>query len=206
MNVPPAGTAGHPGASKGHGVEDDRELVERVRRGDGDAYEALVERYGGRLHNMLLHLAGGDAELAGELVQEAFVHAYARLDRFAGASSFYTWLYRLARNRAIDVLARKRPRALEAGDLERAGDRRAAASGPHRAVERDELRDQVRAALARLEPDHREIILLRDFEELGYDRIAELLELPLGTVKSRLNRARRALRDELAPLLEGSEP
>lgn len=193
--LPFTGNTGDPLPSKGHG--DDRVLVERVRSGDGAAYAELVDRYGGRLHAMLLHLAGGDHDLAAELTQEAFVRAYANLDQFAGASSFYTWIWRLARNRALDLLARKRPRNL---DLEPLG-AVAADAGPGAAMEDAEQRDAVRRALDELPTDQREILLLREFEGLDYAQIAEALDVPEGTVKSRLNRARAALRERLGGVI-----
>lgn len=181
--------------SKGHA--DDHALVERVRRGDGSAYGELVDRYGGRLHAMLLHLAGGDGDLAAELTQEAFVRAYANLAQFAGASSFYTWLWRLGRNRALDLLARKRPRA---HDLEPLG-AVAADAGPGAALEGEEQRAAVRCAIASLPVDQREVLLLREFDGLDYEQIAAALDVPEGTVKSRLNRARAALRERLAGVI-----
>lgn len=193
------GTAGPADPSKAQeGPGDDRAVVERVRAGDGEAYAELVDRYGDRIYSMLLHLAGGDAEQAAEFVQEAFVRAYERLDRFDGKSSFYTWLYRLARNRAIDLLAKKRPTAFERPTLEAAAEAGGRpGSGPQRALERSELQQQVHDALGRLPAEQREIILLRDFDGHDYAAISELLEVAVGTVKSRLNRARAALRAEL---------
>ena len=172
-------------------------LVEQVRRGDGNAFAALVDRYGGRLHAMLLHLAGGDQDLAAELTQEAFVRAYANLEQFAGASSFYTWIWRLARNRALDLLARKRPRNL---DLEPLG-AIAADAGPGAALADADQRAAVHRALAELPAEQREILLLREFDGLDYERIAAALDLPEGTVKSRLNRARTALRERLSGVI-----
>jgi len=192
--------------SKGHAPqeepEDDRLLVERLRRGDDTACDELLDRYGDRLFAMLLRLAGGDAEQAAEFTQEAFVRAYERLDRFDGTSRFYTWLYRLARNRALDLLARKRPVALDSEGLEAAaGSQNRAAADPGKRIEADERHAAVHAALDRLGAEQREIILLRDFEGLDYAEIAERLETAVGTVKSRLSRARAALRDELAERL-----
>jgi RNA polymerase sigma-70 factor (ECF subfamily) len=126
-----------------------------------------------------------------------FVRAYANLAQFAGASSFYTWIWRLARNRALDLLARKRAHNL---DLEPIGSV-APGPGPAAALEDAEQRDAVRAALATLPPDQREVLLLREFDGLDYQQIADALELPEGTVKSRLNRARAALRDRLAGII-----
>lgn len=182
-------------------ADSDQRLVAAVRAGRTHAYDILVERHAERIFHTLLHLAGGDAELAAEFVQEAFVRAYERLDRFAGDAAFYTWLYRLARNRAIDLLAKKRPRAAAPTTIEAAGDARGHASGPHRRLEQRERCHAVRAALARLPLEQRELILLRDFEALDYATIAARLDCALGTVKSRLSRARAALRDELADLV-----
>lgn len=193
--LPISGNAGAHLPSKEHG--DDRVLVERVRAGDGAAYAELVDRYGGRLHAMLLHLAGGDHDLAAEFTQEAFVRAYANLDQFAGASSFYTWIWRLARNRALDLLERKRARNV---DLESLG-AIAADAGPGAALEGSEQRDAVRRALDDLPADQREILLLREFDGLDYVDIATALDLPEGTVKSRLNRARAALRERLCGVI-----
>jgi len=175
-------------------LADDAILVARVRSGDGTAYAVLVDRYGHRLHAMLLHLAAGDAELAGEFTQEAFVRAFANLDQFAGRSGFYTWLWRLARNRAIDLLARKRPQATDLSTLQPSSN----AAAPGARLEQDELRAGVQRALARLPIDSREIIVLREFDQLDYAEIADVLDLAEGTVKSRLNRARAALRELLA--------
>ncbi len=192
MNGNPA-TAGPSKTHVGPRNPDDAELVTRLRAGDATAYEEAMVRYGDRLYAMLLHLVNGDHEQAGELTQEAFVRAYANLDRFAGHSSFYTWLYRLARNRALDILARKRPLAR---DLETLG-RAAPGISPLDQLAGAELRTAVRAALDTLPGDTREILLLREFDGLDYAQIAELLDCAEGTVKSRLSRARAALRAAL---------
>jgi RNA polymerase sigma-70 factor, ECF subfamily len=177
--------------SKLHGHdEDERSLVAAARAGDAHAYGRLVDRHGGRLHAMLLHLANGDGDLAAEFTQEAFVRAWANLDRFAGDSAFYTWLYRLARNRALDLIARKRPRCVDLATLAPT----APGDAPLEVMAAGEHRDAVRAALAELAGDQRELLLLREFEGLDYQAIAERLDVPEGTVKSRLNRARAALR------------
>lgn len=178
--------------------DDDRQLVDRVRAGDRSAYDDLVARYGDWLFQILLHLAGGDREAAAEFTQEAFVRAFERLDRFDGASRFSTWLYRLARNRAIDLLRRKRPQA--DGDFA-AEQRGASGAPPQQDLERREAQHAVQQALASLPADQREIILLRDFDGQDYATIAAALDVPPGTVKSRLSRARAALREAVQPLL-----
>src|SRR5206468_1978915 len=102
----------------------------------------------------------GDRDLAAELTQEAFVRAYDRLSQFEGASSFYTWLYRLARNRALDLLERKRPTAMADEHLERASD----GPSPSDAMAATELRERVRAAMALLPVETRELLLMREFD------------------------------------------
>ncbi len=175
--------------------EDDRDLAARARDGDAAAYTELVDRYGGRLDAMLVHLCAGDRDLAAEFTQEAFVRAFERLDQFQGGSSFYTWLYRLARNRAIDLLAKRRPTAMDDEHLGAIPD--ADGATPFDRLAADDRQRLVRDGLARCSPEHREILLLREYEDLDYDRIADLLGIALGTVKSRLNRARNELRDRL---------
>lgn len=182
--------------------DDDRILVDRVRHGDALAYEHLVELYSRRLYHSLLHLVGGDIDLAQEFTQEAFVRAYERLDRFSGSSSFYTWLYRLAHNRAIDCLAKRRPEARDDSLLDA---QTGATASPDRDLAREETCRLVQDGLQRLAADQRQILLLRDFEGLDYAAIADLLEVPEGTVKSRINRARRALRELLEPVLSGAD-
>lgn len=193
------GTSTTAQASKAY---DDR-VLERVRAGDSEAYAELVDRYGDRLFQVLLPLANHDHEQAAEFVQEAFIRAFERLDRFDGRSGFYTWLYRLARNRAIDLLAKRRPVASSDTVLESAAG--AGGIAPDAATSREELHAQVHSALERLQPEQREIIILRDFDGLDYPSIAAFLEIAEGTVKSRLNRARSALRSELAGHISGAD-
>jgi RNA polymerase sigma-70 factor (ECF subfamily) len=196
---PAQASKGHAAAPAPSGISDDRDLARRAAAGDANAYADLVDRYGGRLHAMLLNLAHGDHDLAAEFTQEAFVRAWERLDQFQGGSSFYTWIYRLARNRALDLLDRKRPARLAVdADGGTRDDAPAGTAAPGDAMVREEQRGLVQAALKTLPAASREILLLRDFENLDYAAIADLLELPVGTVKSRISRARGELRDALA--------
>jgi RNA polymerase sigma-70 factor (ECF subfamily) len=184
--------------SDGHETQDaagDLNLVVAARRGDHQAFAALVDRCGVMVHAMLLHLVNGNRELAEELLQDAFVRAWERLDRFDGGCRFSTWMWRLARNRALDRLAKKRPEAM-GEHLEQV-----AGGAPGRAaegLERDESRQAVQRALAQLEPDDRALILARDFAGHDYETLAQDYEVPVGTIKSRLHRARAALRSLLA--------
>ncbi|NRA40650.1 MAG: sigma-70 family RNA polymerase sigma factor [Planctomycetes bacterium] len=179
-------------------IQDDRDLAQRAQAGDHAAFNSLVEAYSSRIFNMLLQLCNGDRDMASELTQEAFVRAYERLDSFAGESKFYTWLYRLARNRAIDVLKRKRPMSSDPHKL----DVGSSTIDPSADLERSELQAQVQSALAQLKDEQREIILLRDFDGHDYQEIATLLDIAPGTVKSRLNRARKSLREILSPFMQ----
>lgn len=176
----------------------DAALVEAAQRGDRDAFGQLVVRYQDRLFNTLLRIAGSQEDAA-DAVQDAFVQAYTKLDSFRGASQFYTWLYRIAMNIA---LSRRRRRRLTASiDLakECRGEEPAdVARRPEEALLANEQVEQVQAALGDLADDHRAIIVLREIEGCSYEEIAAMLELPVGTVRSRLFRARLQLRDKLS--------
>ena len=184
--------------SKGEAI-DDRFLAMRARAGDREAYSQLVALYSDRLHAMLLHLANHDRDLAAELTQEAFVRAYERLEQFSGQSSFYTWLYRVARNRAIDLFARKHTAAYTGQEPA------SQATSPLDALGNDELRERVQQALQGMPLASRELLVMREFDGWDYDRIAEALEVPLGTVKSRLARARMELRSRLCGTIQAED-
>lgn len=172
-------------------VVDDGELIRRAREGEVDAFDTLVGRHAHRLLRMVRNLTG-TIEDAEDVTQEAFAAAYFKLDSFAGRSSFFTWLYRIALNKAI---SRRRQRRLETTHASRpladsAGD----VAGGAEVLLRDEQIERLREVIARLEPDRRSVLVLRDVDGRGYDEIAEILNLPKGTVRSRLHRARCDLR------------
>lgn len=198
-----------PAASKGYAPgdisSDDGILVSAARHGDGEAYARLLERHSPRIYTMLLHVANGDHQLAAELVQEAFSRAWERLDQFHGECAFSTWLWRLARNRAIDILRRKRPQAMSPEILAQHAGASADHQGGCHPIERQEQREMVQQALAQLPEDSRELLLMRDFAGHDYATIAATLEVPLGTVKSRIARARGALREHLAGRLSAED-
>ncbi len=190
--------------------QEDRELIEAVRGGDPSAYRGLVERYQGRVYALLCGMVR-DREEARDLTQEAFIRAYRQLDRFRGDAGFYTWLYRIAMNVAIDHLRRQRSRrqeAFEEGVAARDGDGAIdpahSRADPSRAVERQQIGEAIFQALEKLSDEHRQVILLREVEGLSYREIAEVMEIPEGTVMSRLFYARRKLRDLLREM--GIEP
>jgi len=176
---------------------DDATLIERSRAGKPEAFGELVVRYQDRLYNTLIRVCG-EAEEARDVTQEAFVQAFVKLDSFRGNSAFYTWLYRIAFNTAISRRRRRKPtssldEAREAAGVEPADpDAR-----PEANLEREEQAVQVRAALATLSAEHRSVLVLREIEGYDYETIGEMLEVPVGTVRSRLHRARMQLKEEM---------
>ncbi|HEY8370962.1 MAG TPA: sigma-70 family RNA polymerase sigma factor [Thermodesulfobacteriota bacterium] len=171
----------------------DHDLVTRARNGDREAFRVLVERYEGRAYAIAFGLVG-DREDAREIVQEAFLKAYRTLGGFRGDSSFYTWLYRIVVNLAIDARRKEHPSPLEAPD--RLEDRDS--PSPSDDAYRSELRAAILAAIDDLPPEQRAAIVLRELEGLSYAEIAEVEQVPIGTVMSRLFYARRKLQNALA--------
>jgi RNA polymerase sigma-70 factor (ECF subfamily) len=191
------------------GVEhDDAELLRRGRAGDRDALRQLYERY----HRRVLAVVVGmvrNPEDAREIVQDTFVRAFRSLDNFKGDSSFYTWLYRIAVNRAIDLQRRgSKFQSTEFDETIGLGDDAAVTSGsvatsedPFLAVRNRELGRKISEAIEGLTPDHRAVILLREIEGLSYEEISEVMDCSLGTVMSRLHYARKKLQAKLKELL-----
>ncbi len=185
-------------------LSEDQEAIEQVLGGDSSAYAAVVDRYQRRLLGLLLH-ACGDAELAEDIAQEAFVRAYRKLSLFSGESQFYTWLARIAMNLLFSDRRRKRlenqvPR--EGFDVALDGEgfsNRTSSMRPDQLLELDETQRCVRQAIACLDEERRVVVIMRDFDGMEYDAIAEALEIPIGTVRSRLHRARLELKSILQP-------
>ena len=179
---------------------DDRRLIEECLAGNTSAFGVLVRRYQDRLFNAVLRVLD-HAEDAADVVQDAFLNAYQSLNSFKGDSEFFTWLYRIAFNAAIS-LRRKRKAVLsiDGGQEDKTVGEPIDPSEygrPGVALERGEEDAQVMAALDRLSPEHRIVLVLKDLEGQKYEDIAEILDVPIGTVRSRLHRARLELRDLL---------
>ena len=187
---------------------DDAALVERCRAGDVAAFEPLVEKYRQRVWRLAYNILR-DREEAWDVAQEAFIKAFQALPSFRGQSAFYTWLYRIVMNVAAD---RGRSRGAQGRafgtervpeeDWERVlPDQNPGDESPDAAAARTEERAKIMKALDTLSEDHRRIVMLSDLEGLSYREIAETLDIPMGTVMSRLHNARKRLRDALGPLL-----
>ncbi len=185
-------------------MKDDAQLIDEALAGDSAAFGQLVTKYQDRLYNTLVHVVG-TSEAAFDGVQDAMVQAYVKLETFQRNSraAFYTWLYRIAFNLAVSRHRRER----QTLSLDRARD----ASGdepadnglaPGARLEQQERAAQVQAALATLSEEHRAILVLREIDDCAYDAIAEILDLPVGTIRSRLHRARLQLRDQLKGILQ----
>ena len=169
-------------------------LISRARGGDREAFGALVEQYRDNVYRLAYRMCG-NAYDADEAAQEAFVAAWRALPNFRGDAKFSTWLYRLTTNAAIDVMRReKRHKAAGDGEMVEVADD---TDSPQETVERTEQQEAVQKALSTLSEEYREVLLLRYMEELDYAEIAEVLQLPSGTVKSRINRAKAALKTAL---------
>lgn len=181
----------------------EQELVSRAKQGDQTAFAQLVEANQNKIYSLTLRMSG-HPEDAADLAQEAFLRAWRTLPSFQGDSSFSTWLYRLASNICIDFLRQeKRKRAavnvtsLDEDDSSAAADIPDHRFSPQNELERKELQQAVGQALLKLSDEHRQVLILRELDGLSYTEIARRLDLEEGTVKSRIARARLALRNIL---------
>lgn len=188
----------------------DGELVREARRGDKDAFRELVERYQRKIVSVALGMVH-NPEDAMEIAQETFIKAYESLDGFKGESSFYTWLYRIAFNRAIDFRRRVRRHptiglqdrfgSVESGESFEEVLREEGRTDPFDHAEAREVGDRVAEAINELTPDHKAVILLREVEGLSYEEISRVMHCSKGTVMSRLHYARKKLQKQLKDLL-----
>ena len=186
----------------------DQQLVERVQRGDKAAFDLLVVKYQRKIFRLLSRLIRDTAEIE-DVAQEAFVKAYRALPSFRGDSAFYTWLYRIAINTAKNYLVsqgRRAPTSTQA-DVEDAetfddGDHLRDLNTPDSMLVTKQVGEAVNRAIDKLPEDLRTAIVLRELEGLSYEEIAESMQCPIGTVRSRIFRAREAIALELRPILD----
>jgi RNA polymerase sigma-70 factor (ECF subfamily) len=174
----------------------EEELIAQAQAGDRAAYGELIRRHRKGVVNVVYRMCG-DAALAEDAAQETFIRAWEKLGGYKPRSAFRNWLYRIATNQAIDQLRRDRPTV----DVEKVP-LRDPARGPERSLELNERAEIVRQAVLALPPAGRSALILREYEGLSYQEIADTLEIPIGTVMSRLSYARRRLRETLASYME----
>jgi RNA polymerase sigma-70 factor, ECF subfamily len=181
----------------------DAECVRRVQQGDTDSFEILVRRHQRTIFNLVYRLLG-DYDEAAEVAQEVFLSAYKSIGQFRGDANFSTWLYRIGLNHASTRRkslnnTQQRHVALDGTEVIADG-----VADPAKSFEHKEIQQQVQQALNRLDPADARIILLRDLQDVPYEDVAEMLDIPVGTVKSRLHRARQALKANLAPYFQAN--
>ncbi len=186
----------------------DEDLMERIVEGSEAAFALLVKRYQGRVTN-LVHRFIYDRDRAAEIAQEVFLRVFLHRKRYRRSGKFSTWIYTIAVNLAKNEIRRKsRLKGVMSLDtlLEATGDSGAfladAKPGPVSKTHQHQIEEIVMAAIQRLQPKYREVILLRDIQQLTYEEIEQVLDIPGGTVRSRINRARNALKDMLEPIMK----
>jgi len=178
-------------------VNDEEALIQSALAGESSAFETLVCRYQDRLYTAMISIVG-NADEAEDVVQESFIQAYLKLDTFQQNSRFFTWLYRIAFNYALARRRRNRGHLSLEESRENTGAEPAfQGDTPDTRMSRNEDIQLVHKALALLSEDHRSILVLREMEDLAYEEIADALNISIGTVRSRLNRARAALKTQL---------
>jgi len=189
---------------------DDRRLVERVRGGDRQAFDVLVLKYQHRIVKLVMRYVRDPSE-ALDVTQEAFIKAYRAMPKFRGDSAFYTWLYRIAINTAKNHIVAMKRRPMEYDlDLQESGGYATnvqlhETDSPDRIAQREELRDALQASIDALPEELRVAIVLREIEGMSYDEIATAMNCPIGTVRSRIFRARDAIDTAIRGLVDGED-
>lgn len=193
------------------GLSDD-ELAERCRRQDHEAFTEIVERYKNRVHWLVRRMVGGENDE--DITQEVFLRVYQAIEGFQGRSSFRTWLYRIARNLCLTELKKRGSRG-EHLSIEDEGEEKvhcllpASAGGLEEEIERRDLSRNIQSLIAKLPENYRTVLTLFYVQQVRYEEIAEIMEIPMGTVKTYIHRARLRLRDlivadpEIAGLASG---
>ena len=184
----------------------DQQLVKRVQKGDKRAFDLLVIKYQHKILSIISRYVKDSGEVQ-DVAQEAFIKAYRAIGNFRGDSAFYTWIYRIAINTAKNYLVSRgrRPPAsdveVEDAEFYQGSDHLKDVSSPENHMMRDQLEDVVKRAIQNLPEDLRTAVTLREMEGLSYEEIAEVMDCPVGTVRSRIFRAREAIEQKMAPLL-----
>ena len=176
-------------------MESDELLIERTLEGELSAFEELVERHRGIVYRVAARIVGPDD--AEDVSQDTFLRAFHRLDQYRGTAAFRTWLLQITQNTALNALAWSRRRPTVPADESAETPDRDPVRQPVTELERREREQRLELKLRALRPEYRAVLVLRDLEGLGYNEIAEVLEMPLGSVKGRLHRARGELIDLL---------
>ncbi|MFL2871606.1 MAG: RNA polymerase sigma factor [Pirellulaceae bacterium] len=176
-------------------MKDDAQLVRDAQAGDADALGQLIERYQDRLYSCMIQVTGSPHESL-DVLQDTFIQMLGKIDTLKDPQHFFTWLYRIAFNRAMTKQRNKRPTVSIHHDNSKVADEIEDTQPAAEAqLQSDELQQQVLEAVAQLDEPFRKVIILREMEDLDYETIAEILEISVGTVRSRLHRARSQLRD-----------
>ncbi len=185
-------------------MTNETQLIEQTLQGDTAAFGQLVRHYQDRLFTSIVHVVG-QREEAEDIVQDAFVHALLKLDTFRRKSSFYTWLYRIAMNTAVNRQRRARPE-VSIGQVPHQTGHDPADPGepPTERMLRTERARQIQSALQRLSEEYRTVLVLREVEGFNYETIARVLRISVGTVRSRLHRARALMREQLRQIHHGT--
>src|SRR5688572_9405506 len=213
-NRPGVNKAGQRASIQAHGRSgtssnvDDHDLVLAARKGDRDAFKTLFERYHRRAYALAFGVLRHQDD-ALDVVQDAFIKAHKYLDKFEGNSSFYTWLYRIVMNLAIDHLRKHRrvkPVELDETRLEESSEAgllpKVLGGNPGRALQDKEIRHRIDAALDELSENHRAVLVMRELEGLSYEEMAQAMDCSKGTIMSRLFHARRNMQKRLLDLIE----
>ena len=189
-------------------------LIERIKRGDTRAFEMLVVKYQRRIERLIARMVR-DNDLVADIAQETFIRAYRAIPQFRGESAFYTWLYRIAVNTAKKALVELKrdllvtESSLASRDVDeepsRVENELSDGATPDAMLATKEIAAAVNAAIEALSDDLRQAITLREIEGLSYEEIAEVMKCPIGTVRSRIFRAREAIAERLRPLLDTRE-
>ena len=183
----------------------DKQLVARVQKGDKGAFDLLVIKYQYKVHAIIFRYVK-DIDEVNDVMQEAFIKAYRALEDFRGESAFYTWLYRIAVNTAKNYLIarNRRPPAFDINvddsDYSEENKQLHNVDSPENILYRDELQSVINAAIKNLPEDLRTALILREFEDLSYEEIADIMDCPVGTVRSRIFRARESLEEKIKEL------